>query len=1170
MAAYLIANHPAAVERVWGEESLGGVAMGRRQAERVDAARVEQMRGLVRRLPPLSRSGPRNPPAVFVLAPPRSGTTLMRVLLGGHPRLFAPPELELLSYNTLAERRATYTGRDAFWLEGLVRAVMEIRGCTAEEATETIAVWEDEGWTAKQAYGQLQAWLGERILVDKTPSYALDSAILERAEEDFEEPLYVHLVRHPNGMIRSFEEAKLDQLFFRREHPFERRELAELIWQVSQENILRFLEQVPEKRKHLVRFEELVRDPEPVLRRLCDFLDLDFDPAMLRPYEDRSRRMTDGVHAESRMLGDVKFHTHSGIDAGTAESWRRELSEESLGEPTRAMAERLGYSMPVAAASWTAIPRLEVEPGTPQAVSFAQERFWFLNRMDDTQAGSIILAAVRLVGDLRQDALSAALDEVARRHGSLRTRFAEQGGRPVQIVLPAGPVSLPRIDLTALPAAEAEAETRRLAGRELLRPFDLTAGRLLRVLLVPLPGGDHALLVFLHHIVADGWSVGVFLREMGALYQAYSAGTAAMLPALPVQYTDFARWQREELRGERLETEVGYWRRRLAGLPALDLPVDRQAGSEAVSEKDFLADALADAVTVALPGELASRLRALAHERGATMFMTLLAAFHALLARHTGQDDVAVGSPIAGRNRAETEGLIGLFVNTLVLRGDLSGAPTFADLLERERQSTLGAFGHQDLPFALLVEALRPERRRGRYPFAEVLFSLQNQPIPKLEMPGLTLARLWSSDDEGDGEVRTAFPLSLMLWESGGTVQGGLGFNSALFDRATAERWRDNLMTLLAAMAERPAQPISEVPLLSVGERRQVVAAAPAAEPERPAAVSEDVAKQRAELSSRRGQLSAAKRELLEKRLRGQAKAAAPAAARAAEPKILVPLQAGHGHGKGSRPPFFCVHAIGGSVFSYGELARALGPEQAFYGVQSPGLDGGPLFDDVPAMAAEYVAAILDAVPAAAPGGPLVVGGWSFGGVVAFEMARQLRARGREIPLVVLLDSYAPTGADLLAERSDAELLRPILLDQAGLQGRGAEWLDDMPMAGEEAVIRMLEQARAAGVLRADVQAGKVERLLGVYKANLRALSSYRPQPYGGRVLLLRSEGAEARRPANGWEGLAGEPIEVQSVSGDHYSMLAPPHVVHLANRLAGSLERALRAGAPTEAEAMA
>ena len=1147
LARFVAAEYPLAVERRFGPQALAGGRAG--MVDRVDESLIAEVDRMVRKLGPIPgeiAALPRNPPAVFVLSPPRSGSTLLRVMLAGHPALFAPPELELLGFDTLAERRDAFPGRDAFRLEGLLRAVMEAWSCGPDEARERVEGWERAGLTTREAFRRLQERIGGRMLVDKTPTYAWDAEALRRAEAGFEEPRYIHLVRHPLGMVRSFEEARIDQIFFHEDHPWTRRELAEALWVLAQRNTLELLAEIPAGRRHAVLFEELLSDPERVLRGVCEFLGLEWDPAMADPYKPSSVRMTDGLHAESRMLGDVKFHQHGRVESEVAQRWRRELSEESLGDPARELAAGLGYPMS-SAGSWTPIPRVEVEPGVPQAVSFAQERFWFLNRLDDSTAGTVIPAAVRLAGALRPDALSAALDEVVSRHATLRTRFAEQGGRPVQIALPPGPVPLPRIDLAVLPKAQAEAEARRLANRELLRPFDLSGGPLLRVLLLALPGGDHALLLAMHHIVSDGWSVGVLLREMGALYVAFARGEASPLPALPIQYTDFARWQRQELSGGRLESEVGYWRQRLAGLPRLELPVERRPEPGE--------DLRADALDVVLPSELAGRLKALARERGLTLFMTLLAGFHALLARHAGQDDVAVGSPVAGRNRAETEGLIGLFVNTLVLRGDLSGGPSFAGLLERERESVLGAFSHQDLPFALLVEALRPERRKGRQPFVDVLFSLQNQPMPRLELPGLTLERLGEGDGADEPEVRTAFSLSVLLWEAEGTLRGGLGFNSALFERATVERWRDNYLALLAAMADRPGQPVAEVPLLSVGERRQIVAA----EPERPAAVSESVAKQRAELSSRRDHLSAAKRELLEKRLRGQVKGGAPAAGRPSAPKVLVPLQAGDG----SRPPFFCIHAIGGSVFSYAELARALGPEQAFYGVQSPGLEGGRLFDGIPAMAAEYAAA----VESAAPNGPVLLGGWSFGGVVAFEMGRQLRARGREVPLVALLDSYAPTGADLLAGRSDAELLRPLLRDQAGLQGRDAQWLDEMPVAGEEAVIRMLERAREAGVLRADVRSGSVERLLGVYKANLRALSSYRPQPYGGRVVLFRSEGAAAGRDA-GWEGLSGEPSETQSVSGDHYSMLSSPHVVHLAQRLTAAIERALRESAGDRVDA--
>ncbi|MFL6234420.1 MAG: amino acid adenylation domain-containing protein [Thermoanaerobaculia bacterium] len=342
MAAYLIEQHPAAVAGLFGPDAAGGRGLDG-TAEPAGEAEMAAFRSLIQPLPPRTRVSPRNPPAVFVLSPPRSGSTLLRVMLGGHPRLFAPPELELLSFNTLRERRAAFTGRDAFWLEGAVRAVMEIRGCGAAEAEALIEEHEREDLTALEFYGRMQEWLGGRILVDKTPSYALDPAILRRAEEGFEEPFYIHLIRHPLGMIHSFEEAKLDQIFFRRDHPFSRRQLAELIWRASHENIVEFLRGVPVGRQRWVRFEDLLRDPEAVLRGLCDLLGLDYHPDMAEPYLRKSARMTDGVHAESRMLGDVKFHQHAGVEAGVAERWRERYTLDSLHDGTRDLAGELGY-----------------------------------------------------------------------------------------------------------------------------------------------------------------------------------------------------------------------------------------------------------------------------------------------------------------------------------------------------------------------------------------------------------------------------------------------------------------------------------------------------------------------------------------------------------------------------------------------------------------------------------------------------------------------------------------------------------------------------------------------------------------------------------------------------------------------------------------------------------
>ncbi|HYG64199.1 MAG TPA: thioesterase domain-containing protein, partial [Thermoanaerobaculia bacterium] len=345
LAAYVAEQHPRAARRLWGEPAA---VLETGAAARVGLAEIEEMRRLVVTGRPevpegLESEAPLNPPAVFVLSPPRSGSTLLRVMLGGHPELFAPPELELLSFPTLTQRRQAFQGRDSFWLEGVVRAVMEARGCGAEEAERLMTEREAEGWSTRRFYGELQGWLGERLLVDKTPSYALDPEVLVRAESWFAGPRYLHLMRDPRATNLSFEEAKLDQIFFRRPHGFSRRQLAELFWTVCHRNILDFLAALPRERWLTVRFEDLVREPERVLSGICEFLGIDYRPEMADPYrEGRRSRMTDGVHDVSRMLGDVKFHTHSRVDSSAAERWRQ-AEEVPLGAPARELALELGY-----------------------------------------------------------------------------------------------------------------------------------------------------------------------------------------------------------------------------------------------------------------------------------------------------------------------------------------------------------------------------------------------------------------------------------------------------------------------------------------------------------------------------------------------------------------------------------------------------------------------------------------------------------------------------------------------------------------------------------------------------------------------------------------------------------------------------------------------------------
>ncbi|HZF09879.1 MAG TPA: non-ribosomal peptide synthase/polyketide synthase [Thermoanaerobaculia bacterium] len=381
LAGHLAREHPAAVSRLWPEERSGGAGPVREEAAaaRVDAAMVEEMRQLLsHRASPAVPAVPvvvpesdrrRNPPALFILSPPRSGSTLLRVMLAGHPRLFAPPELELLPFHTLRERRQAFSGRDAFRLEGAVRAVMEARGCGVEEAGRWIAAGEREGWSTQTFYRLLQGEIGDRLLVDKTPTYAWDLAALRRAEEEFAAPFYLHLVRHPCGVIRSFEEAKLDQIFFAAGFPFARRQLAELAWTVGHQNILELRRAVPASRWHSVRFEDLVRAPEEVLSGICAFLGLEFDPDMALPYREKPGRMTDGIHAQSRMLGDVKFHLHTRVDRAVAESWRQSAAEEELGRPTREVAAALGITLGIALGERAAAPPLAalvgLQPGVP-------------------------------------------------------------------------------------------------------------------------------------------------------------------------------------------------------------------------------------------------------------------------------------------------------------------------------------------------------------------------------------------------------------------------------------------------------------------------------------------------------------------------------------------------------------------------------------------------------------------------------------------------------------------------------------------------------------------------------------------------------------------------------------------------------------------------------------
>ncbi len=443
-------------------------------------------------------------------------------------------------------------------------------------------------------------------------------------------------------------------------------------------------------------------------------------------------------------------------------------------------------------------------------LSFAQERLWFLDQLEPGNVAYNIAEAVRLTGQLDVAALRNSLCEIVRRHETLRTIFAATDGYPFQLVAPPTPLPLALIDLQHFPKVEREKEAWRLVSIEAHRPFNLAKGPLFRASLLRLQEKEHILVLTMHHIIFDGWSMRVLVQEFAALYKAFSAGMPSPLSDLPVQYRDFAAWQRRWLRGDELDRQLAYWREQLRGMPeVLELPADHPRPPIPTfrgAQQPF-----------ALSRPLTERLRQLARQERATLFMVLLAAFETLLHRYTGRTDIVVGSPIANRSRAEVEGLIGFFVNILVMRADLSGNPTFRGLLKQVSEMTLAAYAHQDLPFEILVERLRPERDASRAPLVQVILALQNAPVESLELPALTLKPLESLD------TVSRLDIEFLLRDLPDGLSGYMLYNTGIFEPDTIARLLKHYEILLTDIVADPDRRLADLAILTGDEQQQVV-----------------------------------------------------------------------------------------------------------------------------------------------------------------------------------------------------------------------------------------------------------------------------------------------------------------------------------------------------------
>src|SRR5215217_5076406 len=479
-----------------------------------------------------------------------------------------------------------------------------------------------------------------------------------------------------------------------------------------------------------------------------------------------------------------------------------------LSPAKRALLEKRLTGQDVGLVENKSIPRRQTR--SYASLSFAQQRLWFLHQLEPESIAYNMPTALRLTGRLNTDALEWGINEIIRRHETLRTTFTLVDNQPVQVIAEQLTLEMPVVDLQTFPAEEREQKVMRLATEEAQRPFDIETTPLVRALLFRLNAEEAVLVFTMHHIISDGWSMGVLVSELAALYKSYMDGQPSPLAELPVQYADFAEWQREWLTKENLERQLQYWKQQLGGeLPVLEFPADRvrpprQSFRGAVRR-------------FALSEELSAAIKSLGRQEGATLFMTLLGAFQSLLHRYTNQTDILIGTGIANRNRAEIENLIGFFVNTLVLRTDFGGRPTFRELLRRVRDLTLEAYAHQDLPFERVVEELQPARDLSRNPIFQVSFVLQNAPLQELELPGLTL-RMQEFETQ-----TTRFDLECHVWDEAGGLHGFLFYSTDLFTEATIERLLAHYRKLLEEVVANPDQRVSEIQFLTEDEQRKLL-----------------------------------------------------------------------------------------------------------------------------------------------------------------------------------------------------------------------------------------------------------------------------------------------------------------------------------------------------------
>lgn len=749
-----------------------------------------------------------NSKVIFILSPPRSGSTLLRAILAGHSALFAPPELELLAFDTLAQRRNAFSGRNKFWMEGALQAVRNLKEIEAGQAEALMDELAAKGMTIKEFYTWILSLCSPAMLVDKTPSYTYHPDILEHAETLFSNAHYIHLVRHPYGMINSFEKAQMDQILFLKEHDYSSRQLAELVWIASHQNITSFLQKIPESRQSRVSFEQLVRNPDREIQNLCASLDIPFEPSVLNPYDAKEKRMIDGLHKSSRMLGDVKFHTHKGVDSEAAESWKRELKQDFLSDVAWDLAASLGYEREVFHSRETMPPIIRLDSRKSLPLSFAQQRLWFMDRISEDGKLFSNLVQLRVKGKFDPGIAEKAMRRIISRHEALRTVFRSERGGPVQLVLDEFEFKLRVIDISELGGVEKNAKLNEEIEQAKQKTFDLTSDIMVDARYVVLGPSEGVLLINIHHIASDGWSMGIMSREFLLFYESIQTNKPDPLPPLKIQYGDFAHWQRQWLSGSTLEKQLAYWEEQLRGAPAVHGLVPDFPRPKTKNHKG-------ETIGFELSREDAERIAEFSTEHNLTKYMLLHGVLALVLSRHSGGQDIIIGMPMANRIHVELEPLIGFFINTLALRVD-TGFDGCGDYFRHVRQVNIEAHDNQHVPFDQIVERLNIPRSTEYAPIFQIMFNM----VPRVNSAtSLSGVEFYGNFDD---EIASKYDLQLIVEEHDNGLSLKWVYDEKLFEQARIARLGEHFNRLLFQIINDVNIPLSRMQMISESELRDL------------------------------------------------------------------------------------------------------------------------------------------------------------------------------------------------------------------------------------------------------------------------------------------------------------------------------------------------------------